>query len=193
MPTLQDNDTDSAIDKHYRHGQGSYGDEPTGEHDKLDDFSDTENDEFKKLTDNWDTDMGKKGSLDSPDPNSLAGKNPRLQKALRFAKKRGGIIGLISIFGIGGGILAGFFGPASMLISMTENFSLANDSSSTALERRFMMIFGNMTDEKNDPICANNSKSIKCKMGRISNKALKQLSKKNVVAVIDGTDYWFKS
>ena len=189
MPTLQDNDTNSAIDKRYNDGQGSYGDEPSGSHDKLDDFSDTENDEFKKLTNNWDTDMGKKGSLDSPDPNSLAGKNPKLQKALRFAKKRGGIIGLISIFGIGGGILAGFFGPASMLISMTENFSLANDSSSTALERRFMMIFGNMTDEKNDPICANNSKSIKCKMGRISNKALKQLSKKNVVAVIDGTDY----
>ena len=189
MSTLQDNDTNSAIDKRYNDGQGSYGDEPSGSHDKLDDFSDTENDEFKKLTNNWDTDMGKKGSLDSPDPNSLAGKNPKLQKALRFAKKRGGIIGLISIFGIGGGILAGFFGPASMLISMTENFSLANDSSSTALERRFMMIFGNMTDEKNDPICANNSKSIKCKMGRISNKALKQLSKKNVVAVIDGTDY----
>ena len=182
MPTLQDNDTNSAIDKRYNDGQGSYGDEPTGEHDKLDDFSDTENDEFKKLTDNWDTDMGKKGSLDSPDPNSLAGKNPKLQKALRFAKKRGGIIGLISIFGIGGGILAGFFGPASMLISMTENFSLANDSSSTALERRFLKIFGNMTDEKNDPICAKNTKNIKCKMGRISNKAISALNKKGVIA-----------
>lgn len=188
MPTLQDNDTDSAIDKRYSHGQGSYGDEPTGEHDTLDDFSDTENDEFKKLTDNWDTDMGKKGSLDSPSPNSFAGKNPKLQKALKFAKKRGGIIGLISIFGVGGGILAGFFGPASMLISMTENFSLANDSSSTAMERRFMKIFGNMTAE-DDPVCANSSKNIKCKMGKISNKALKQLSKKNVIAVIDGVDY----
>ncbi len=189
MPTLQDNDTDSAIDKRYNDGQGSYGDEPSGGHDKLDDFSDTENDEFKKLTDNWDTDMGKKGSLDSPDPNSLAGKNPKLQKALRFAKKRGGIIGLISIFGIGGGILAGFFGPASMLISMTENFSLSNDSSSTAMERRFMKVFGNMTKE-DDPICAHSTKNIKCKMGKVSNKALKQLNKKGVTAYFDdGSTY----
>lgn len=105
----------------------------------------------------------------------------KMKKVLKFAKKRGGIIGLIAIFGISGGILASFFGPASMLISLAENATLTNDSSSTALERRFMKVFGYTTSD-NDTFCAKSTKNIKCKMGRISNKALTQLEKKGVAA-----------
>ena len=101
---------------------------------------------------------------------------PKLQKALKFAKKRGGILGLIALFGVGGGILASFLGPASMLINIVENVSMSNDSSSVAMERRFMKVFGNITTA--DPICANSSsRTIKCTMGRISNSALYKLEK----------------
>lgn len=102
----------------------------------------------------------------------------------RMTKKKGGLLALIASLGVGGGILAGILGPFSMPISLMENLTLTNDSSSTAMERRFMKIFGFSTKET-DPVCANSSKNIKCKMGRISNKALTQLKKKGVVAYFD--------
>lgn len=101
---------------------------------------------------------------------------PKLQKALKFAKKRGGILGLIALFGVGGGILASFLGPASMAVNLIENISFSNDSSSTAMERRFMKVFGNVTTA--DPVCASpTSRNIKCTMGRISNSALYKIEK----------------
>lgn len=129
-------------------------------------------DGLDKLEKNWDTNVTGNSNLNQP----------KLQKALGFAKKRGGIIGLISLFGVGGGLLAGFFGPASMLISVVENMNLTNDASTSAMESRYFKVFSFMTNPDNDPICANSSKNIKCKMGRISNKALNKLSKKGIVA-----------
>lgn len=127
-----------------------------------------------------------KGTWD--DKTNSQGKNnwnrPKLNRALTFAKKRGGVIGLIAIFGISGGILASFLGPASMLISLTENLTDSNDTSSTVFERRFLKVFSNMT-APTDPICAT-STSVKCsKLGRISNSALVKLEKKGVVAYFD--------
>lgn len=110
----------------------------------------------------------------------------RAQKILGFAKKRGGIIGLIALFGVGGGLLAGLLGPAGMLINLTQNLTSANDSSTTAMERRFLKVFSNSI-AGSDPICENNTKSMKCKMGRISNKALYQLEKKGIKANFDDT------
>jgi len=104
----------------------------------------------------------------------------RIQKLVGFAKKRGAIFGIAGILGVGGIFAGGFLGPASMLISVMEGFTTSNDSSSTALERRFMKVFGYATVD--DPVCAKTSKLIKCKMGRISNSALRQLEKKGVVA-----------
>lgn len=184
MPTLTDDDQKSAIDQKVEAGHGAYAGAGIDQLEALaNDPSQHSDDSVKEAEQTPDNSINYTGK----------GKQnlnqPKLQKALKFAKKRGGIIGLISLFGIGGGILAGFFGPASMIINMTENFSLSNDSSSTALERRFMKIFGNMTNPDNDVICANSSKNIKCKMGKISNKALNQLQKKGVVAVFDGVDY----
>ena len=106
-------------------------------------------------------------------------KDPRLERAKKvfaFAKKRGGIIGLIAVFGISGGILASFFGPASMLISISQNAILKNDTSSSTLQHRFLSVFGFTTGDA-DTICAKSTKNIKCKMGRISNSALDKLTK----------------
>jgi hypothetical protein len=114
-------------------------------------------------------------------------KTPFTAKAKNFFKKRGALVTILSAFGIGGGLLAGFAGPSSMLIAATQNLYSQNDSSSVSMERRFMKVFGFTTSTDNDPICANSSKSIKCKMGQISNKALKQLEAKGITAVPERT------
>ena len=182
MPTLTDDDQKSAIDQKVEDGHGAYANAGIDQLEALaNDPSQHSDDSVKEA------EQAPDNSINYTGKGKQNLNQPKLQKALTFAKKRGGIIGLISLFGIGGGILAGFFGPASMLINMTENFSLSNDSSSTALERRFMKIFGNMTNPDNDAICVNSSKNIKCKMGKISNKALRQLEKKGVVAY-EGND-----
>ena len=111
-------------------------------------------------------------------------KTPFTAKAKTFFKKRGGILGLIIALAIGGGAVGTFFGPASMLINLAENVTLKNDTSSTSLQHRFLRVFG-FTIAAADPICANSSKSIKCKMGQISNKALDKLEKKGITPVFD--------
>ncbi|MFZ1301898.1 MAG: M15 family metallopeptidase [Candidatus Microsaccharimonas sp.] len=126
----------------------------------------------------------------NPDGTGSSGKsNPgldttRAQKALNFAKKRGPLLGILGVLGFTGGMLAIFLGPASILITLQESITANNDSSSTALERRFMKMFGFATGES-DPICTNSSKLIKCKMGRLSNKARLQLEKKGITPYYD--------
>lgn len=97
--------------------------------------------------------------------------------------KKGGMFGLVGGLGIGAVFIASFLAPSSLLVNLMENLTNTNDSSSTAMERRFMKAFGFVSG--NDGICANTSKTIRCSMGRISNKALAQLSKKNIIAVFD--------
>lgn len=109
--------------------------------------------------------------------------NQSQQKQTSFAgrflnKKYAGITGILSGMGIFGLILAVFFGSSSMLISVFENVADTNDSTSQAMNSRFMNIFRNMTKET-DPVCAN-SKTVKCKMGRISNSALTKLEAKGI-------------
>ena len=108
---------------------------------------------------------------------------PKLQKFLGFAKKRGATFGLIGILGIGGTFVGGFLGPSSMLISLMENFTNSNDSSSTSLERRFLKVFGNATGP--DTVCQ--SVKVKCKMNKISNSALRKLDKKGITPVFKDT------
>jgi len=109
-------------------------------------------------------------------------KSPFTQKAKTFFKKRGGIVGLVVALAIGGGAIGTFFGPASMLINLAENATIKNDSSSKALQHRFMNVFGFATGDA-DEICKQSTNNIKCKMGRISNQALNQLVKKGVTPV----------
>lgn len=106
-------------------------------------------------------------------------------RALKLVKKRGGVIGIIGGLGVGGILIASFLAPSSLLVNLMENLIETNDSASTSMQQRFMRVFGFATG--GDPICANvsNSKNMKCKMGRISNKALDQLSKKGVTPIFD--------
>jgi len=124
---------------------------------------------------------GWKNTTGTTDKNA---KPPLSKRLVSFGKKRGGIIGLIVALGLGGGLLGSGFGGVSMLINLTENATLKNDSSTSALQHRFMKVFGFNIIET-DPVCANSTKSIKCKMGRISNKALTQLEKKGITPVFD--------
>jgi len=107
-----------------------------------------------------------------------------LKNAGSFFRKRGGIVGLIVALSIGGGAVGTFFGPASMLINLAENATLKNDTSSISLQHRFMKVFG-FTTAASDPVCAKSTKSIKCKMGQISNKALDKLAAKGITPVFD--------
>lgn len=100
----------------------------------------------------------------------------RLQNLRGFVKKRGALFAILGILGIGGGVAGVVLGPTSMLVNLMENITTSNDSSSTSLERRFMKVFGSATNS--DSICT--SSKIKCKMGKISNKALNQLRDKGI-------------
>ena len=115
------------------------------------------------------------GNMDAP-------KNEKASFLVKLAKKKG-IIGIVGTLGVTGGLFAGFLGPGSMIISLMENITTGNDSSSTAMERRFMKAFTNMSI--GDPICSSTTKSIRCKMGRISNSALRKLDRKGVTAYFD--------
>ena len=100
--------------------------------------------------------------------------------AFRKYGPAGGIIGVL----IGGfGLLAGFLSPATVLMNVLENSTKTNDSSSVAMERRFYKVFGKMT-QPTDPACAT-SKKLKCKMGKISNSALRNLEKKGVKPIFE--------
>lgn len=124
-------------------------------------------------------------------PHDVVDKN-KLGQAMGFAKKHKGILGLISVFGVSGAMLTAFFGPASMIINLMENLSITNDTSSRSLERRFLKVFQNASSQ--DPICVNaTKKTIKCSMGVISNKALKNLEKKGVVGLANGSPVRTKS
>ncbi|HEY0965060.1 MAG TPA: M23 family metallopeptidase [Candidatus Saccharimonadales bacterium] len=105
-------------------------------------------------------------------------------KVSGWRKRSAGI--LIALGLAGGGLGVGFIaGPATMLVNLMENLATNNDSSSVAMERRFLKVFGKVT--AGDQICRSTSKNLKCKFGRISNKALKKLEKKGVYAIPERT------
>lgn len=106
----------------------------------------------------------------------------KLNKALAFAKKNKGFLGLTSLFGVSGALLAIFFGPASMIINLTENLSITNDTSSTSFERRFLKVLQNGSTM--DPLCASKKLTMKCSTGVLSEKAIKSLNKKGITPVI---------
>lgn len=111
-------------------------------------------------------------------------KRSRALTVAGFLKKRGASIGIVGLILTGGLGLMGLFGPATMIVNLMENFSLSNDSSSTAMERRFMKVFGFATGGDQKVLCKNSK--IKCKMGRISNSALRKLENKGLKACFDG-------
>lgn len=124
------------------------------------------------------------GSVNNSWAQNYTGKKANKLTGKIFTKKKGLIGLLLTTFGVGGGLLVGFLGPASLLVNLTQNMTLANDSSSTAMERRFTKIFGNMSDPDNNAICkGSTNKKMKCRLGRLSNSAIRSLNKKGVTAI----------
>ena len=113
-------------------------------------------------------------------PSAGKKKSPVTFKSL--LKKRGPIAAIAGILGLGGGILGIFLSPATMLQNIMENFTWKNDSSSVVKETRMKKVINRMLGSGDDAgIC--NNKKIKCKTGRLSNKALKKFKKSGLVPV----------
>ena len=113
-------------------------------------------------------------------PSAGKKKSPVTFKSL--LKKRGPIAAIAGILGLGGGILGIFLSPATMLQNIMENFTWKNDSASIAKESRMKKVMNRMIGASDDAgIC--NNKKIKCKTGRLSNKALKRFKKSGLIPV----------
>ena len=113
-------------------------------------------------------------------PSAGKKKSPVTFKSL--LKKRGPIAVIAGILGLGGGILGIFLSPATMLQNIMENFTWKNDSASIAKESRMKKVMNKMIGASDDAgIC--NNKKIKCKTGRLSNKALKKFKKSGLIPV----------
>ena len=113
-------------------------------------------------------------------PSAGKKKSPVTFKSL--LKKRGPIAAIAGILGLGGGIMGIFLSPATMLQNIMENFTWKNDSASVAKESRIKKVMNKMIGASDDAgICK--SKKIRCKTGRLSNRALKKFKKSGLIPV----------
>lgn len=113
-------------------------------------------------------------------PSSGKKKSPVTFKSL--LKKRGPIAAIAGTLGLGGGIMGIFLSPATMLQNIMENFTQKNDSASIVKEVRMKKVMNKMIDADDDTgICKN--KKIRCKTGRLSNRALKKFKKSGLIPV----------
>ena len=104
-------------------------------------------------------------------------------------KKRGPIIAIAGAIGVGGGLMGAFFGPATMLQNIVENMRDTNDSASTVKEHRLRKHFNRIFNSGDNTGICQGKKGMRCKLGRISNKALRRLSKQGIKPVnADGSE-----
>ena len=123
-------------------------------------------------------------------PSAGKKKSPVTFKSL--LKKRGPIAAIAGILGLGGGILGIFLSPATMLQNIMESLTQKNDSASIVKEVRMKKVMNKMIDAGDDAgICK--SKKIRCKTGRLSNRALKKFKKSGIIPVdADGNEMKLK-
>ena len=113
-------------------------------------------------------------------PSAGKKKSPVTFKSL--LKKRGPIAIISIILSIISAILGMITSSATMIQNIMENFTWKNDSASIAKASRMKKVMNNMVDADDDSgICK--SKKIRCKTGRLSNRALKKFKKSGLVPV----------
>ena len=125
-------------------------------------------------------------------PSAGKKKSPVTFKSL--LKKRGPIAAIAGILGLGGGILGIFLSPATMLQNIMENFTWKNDSATPSKISRIKQVMNGFLDSKDGPgICANSSKKIRCRTGKLSYKALTKFKKSGIIPVdADGNEMKLK-
>ena len=125
-------------------------------------------------------------------PSAGKKKSPVTFKSL--LKKRGPIAAIAGILGLGGGILGIFLSPATMLQNIMESLTWKNDSATPAKISRIKQAMNKFLDSKDSPgICANSSKKIRCRTGKLSYKALTKFKKSGIIPVdADGNEMKLK-
>lgn len=115
--------------------------------------------------------------------NNYTGQNEKKKFSWKaLFKKQGPTGGVVVALFLGVFAGTGFFAQGTMLVGIMQNLTTTNDSASTSMEQRFVKIMQFATAGDN-PLCE--SSSIKCRMGKISNSALRKLNTKGVVAIFD--------
>ena len=125
-------------------------------------------------------------------PSAGKKKSPVTFKSL--LKKRGPIAAIAGILGLGGGILGIFLSPATMLQNIMESLTWKNDSATPSKISRSKQVMNGFLDSKDGPgICANSSKKIRCRTGKLSYKALTKFKKSGIIPVdADGNEMKLK-
>ena len=155
-------------------------------------FDDTDSDTGRRVDDASESLNNKESSIPNKNgfyqpSNKSNKKQPMTFKSLM--KKRGPIIAIAGAIGVGGGLMGAFFGPATMLQNIVENMRDTNDSASTVKEHRLRKHFNRIFNSGDNTGICQGKKGMRCKLGRISNKALWRLSKQGIKPVnADGTE-----
>ena len=125
-------------------------------------------------------------------PSAGKKKSPVTFKSL--LKKRGPIAAIAGILGLGGGIMGIFLSPATMLQNIMESLTWKNDSATPSKISRIKQVMNGFLDSKDGPgICANSSKKIRCRTGKLSYKALTKFNKSGIIPVdADGNEMKLK-
>ena len=118
-------------------------------------------------------------------------KQPMTFKSLM--KKRGPIAMIFVLIAALFGIIGSLFGPATMLQNILENFTEQGDSASHAKQYRTRKVINRLFNSGDGTgICQ--TKGMRCKLGRISNKALRRLSEQGIKPVnADGSEIKLKN
>ena len=203
--------TDSETDSRLNPAEQAKFDQISAGYDSGSELSDREKDAINDLEsqfDNKDSDLNpnqndsasaavndQESSVPSNDfyqPSAGKKKSPVTFKSL--LKKRGPIAAIAGILGLGGGILGIFLSPATMLQNIMESLTWKNDSATPSKISRIKQVMNGFLDSKDGPgICANSSKKIRCRTGKLSYKALTKFNKSGIIPVdADGNEMKLK-